>query len=178
MGKRVKNGKNSNGSLPDVYLICEGDDDENLLAILTQKILRQNHSRISVAVVPAHGKQQIPGFVSALDDQAEGQSRLGIVVDSDGQIEATKSFLRRNLDLENYFVVIAHPSVGSWFGEEIKDLAGDPRQTRQIVDQLDLEEIERKHPEVAVLRENLTRKSATASSSRVRSTAESIHSHS
>lgn len=177
MARRVKNAASRNSRLPDVYLVCEGDDDVNLLAVLAQKILRRNHADMTVAVVPAYTKLQIRGISHALDNQAEGKSRLGIVVDSNGQMEAAKSFLRRNLDLENYFVVIADPSVESWFGKKIKRLADDPKQVGKIVNQLDLDEIERKHPEVAMLRENLRQPPANGSAAHRKNTSHPLHSH-
>jgi len=171
MAGKVTGTTNKNGTLPDVYLVCEGATDEALLAALTQKILRTNHAGISVAILAAQGKQQIPGLIQALDDDTRGESRLGIVVDSDGQAEQTKAFLRRNLDLEKYFVVIADPSVDAWFGEGVKRLVKDPKQIQRAVEQLDLDVMERRHPEIIVLRENLTQKpiAVVASQSRTAS---------
>jgi len=158
MAKKVKDATKSN-ALPDVYLVCEGDADETILASLTQKILRRNHTDLRVAIVAAQGKQPIPRLVEALADETQGMSRVGIVIDSDGQVEETRSFLGKNLDLKNYFVVIANPSVESWLGDEIKGLARNGQSSR-VVDELDLDEIEREHPEVAILSENLKRKAA------------------
>ncbi len=74
-----------------------------------------------------------------------------MVVNSDGDVAGTESFLRRNLDLQDYFAMIAHPSLESWFDlteDEVYKMLRNPQEIQAVVDNADLTKIAREHPEL------------------------------
>src|SRR5437763_14845549 len=144
---------------PDLYLVCEGEHDKNLLAALIRKILQTEGIDRTVQIVAAHGKQPIPKLVRALEYQVPPDSVLGIVTDSDGDVEQTKSFLSKDLDLARYLIIIAHPHLEAWFDEKAtiaRQLSRSHEQAWKFVKGTDLSRVACEHPEFNTLLQTIT----------------------
>jgi hypothetical protein len=131
-------------------IICEGQTDRAILAELIRRILRAKHINEEVLIVAAGGRLPIPKLVQAMERELPRVMTFGIVIDSDGDIEGTKSFLRRHLDLHDYSVVIAHPSLESWFGLSENQIGGRSnilKKVQDLIDRVDLKQLARDHPE-------------------------------
>lgn len=131
-------------------VVCGGQTDRAVLAALIRRILRAKHISEEVLIVAAGGRLPIPNLVEALERQLPRVREFGIVIDSDGDIEGTKSFLSRHLDLHHYSVVIAHPSLESWFGLSEKQIGGGYnilKKVQDLIDRVDLKQLGRDHPE-------------------------------
>jgi hypothetical protein len=103
-----------------------------------------------VLIFAAGGRLPIPNLVQALERELPRVMAFGIVIDSDGDIEGTKSFLARHLDLHDYFAVIAHPSLESWFGVSENQIGGGTdvvQKVQDLIDRVDLKQLARDHPE-------------------------------
>jgi predicted ATP-dependent endonuclease of OLD family len=142
-----------------LYIVCEGETDKVILGALIRRILIAKHIEEGVFIVAAGAKLPVPNLVQGLENQLPADTKFGIVVDSDGDIESTKSFLRRHLDLHQCSIVIAHPSLQSWFGLS-EDQTGanipDGKKIQQLVDRIDLDQLAREHPEFEQLLEMIT----------------------
>jgi hypothetical protein len=147
------------GALTNLSLVCEGETDKRVLAALIHRILRAKHSDATVTILAAGGRQSIPKLVRALERQMPPDAALGMVVDSDGDPESTEAFLSRDLDLRQYSVIIAHPSLESWFGltpNEVHSMLKDPKQIQSLINRADLDRVAHEHPEFCELLKIIT----------------------
>lgn len=142
-----------------LYVVCEGETDKLILGALIRRILLAKHIEEGVFIVAAGARLAVPNLVQALELHLPVETKFGVVVDSDGDIESAKSFLRRRLDLHQYSVVIAHPSLQSWFGlseDQTDAKPPDRKKIQELVDRINLNQLAREHPEFEQLQEMVT----------------------
>ncbi|UMY61656.1 restriction endonuclease [Pseudomonas sp. LS.1a] len=102
-------------SSADLIIVCEGDSDREVLAHLAQRILEHSPSSKKIEVISALGKIGVPKIVNSLL-MSQPEVRVLAVVDSDNDIEGTKSMLDEIITYTNWAPVIIHPRLGHWLG--------------------------------------------------------------
>lgn len=108
-------------SSADLIIVCEGDADREVLAHLAQRILENSPSSKKIEVISALGKVGVPKIVNSLL-MNQPKVRVLAVVDSDDDIEGTRSMLESIITSPNWVPIIIHPRIEQWLG-----LSRDPR---------------------------------------------------
>lgn len=108
-------------SSADLIIVCEGDADREVLAHLAKRILEHSPSPKKIEVISALGKIGVPKIVNSLL-MSQPEVRVLAVVDSDNDIEGTRSMLDSIITSANWAPIIIHPGLKQWLG-----LSRDPR---------------------------------------------------
>jgi predicted ATP-dependent endonuclease of OLD family len=140
---------------PDLCIICEGEADRLILSHLVKRLLAANSLKRRVEILAAHGKLVIPRMVHAVEARMPSDS-LAIVVDSDGSPSKARQTLRKHLDLNKYWVIMAEPNVESWVAAGRKSGTVGWENFDKLAKDADLTQIESTHPEFQTLREAVT----------------------
>lgn len=102
-------------SSADLIIVCEGDSDREVLAHLAQRILEHSPSSKKIEVISALGKIGVAKIVNSLL-MSQPEVRVLAVVDSDDDIEGSKSMLNQIITFTNWAPIIIHPRLGQWLG--------------------------------------------------------------
>lgn len=102
-------------SSADLIIVCEGDADREVLAHLAQRILEHSPSPKKIEVISALGKIGVPKIVNSLL-MSQPEVRVLAVVDSDNDIEGTRSMLDNIITSTNWAPIIIHPGLQQWLG--------------------------------------------------------------
>lgn len=113
-------------SSADLIIVCEGDSDREVLAHLAQRILEHSPSSKKIEVISALGKIGVPKIVNSLL-MSQPEVRVLAVVDSDNDIEGTKSMLDKIITSPNWAPIIIHPSIEQWLGLTREQVRRYPR---------------------------------------------------
>jgi len=141
-------------AFPDLCIVCEGERDRAILAVLVDRLLRLNSISRRVEILVANGKVVVPRLVQAAEARFSPDS-LVVVVDSDGRPRAVRKMLERSFRGREHWIVIAHPNVESWVtAGRFRNFHSDDLQNAAT--RANLTWIETQHPEFRLLREALT----------------------
>jgi hypothetical protein len=130
--------------ISDLVVICEGQTDRELIALLTTKILNKHGLAKKVNIIVAMGKMTIPRVANAASNIVTSSPVL-IVADSDGNFEQTRDMLNRGIELANWKYSIPDPEIESWLGVERREFhrhfRGEEMRTKlhELVNELELE---------------------------------------
>lgn len=113
-------------SSADLIIVCEGDADREVLAHLAKKILEHSPSSKKIEVISALGKMGVPKIANSLL-MSQPEVRVLAVVDSDDDIEGTRSMLDKIITSANWVPIIIHPSIEQWLGLTKEQVRRYPR---------------------------------------------------
>jgi hypothetical protein len=139
----------------DLVVVCEGQTDRELIALLATRILKEYRLSKKVNIVVAMGKMTIPRVANATANIATNSPVL-IVTDSDNDREKTLDMLKRGVELENWISSIPDPEIESWLFVDRRELrrltkGGEYRaRLEEMVNQLDLKELRSRDPSFQV----------------------------
>jgi len=102
---------------PDLIIVCEGRSDELLLSSIAHRVLQDRNIDRKIRVVVANGKYNIPLVVRRMLQEAPN-SKCVVVVDSDGDVEGTAEWLKRELPGPGVNVIVADPDMEGWLGAD------------------------------------------------------------
>jgi hypothetical protein len=140
---------------PDLCIICEGESDRVILSELTKRLLAGGAIKRRVEIRVAHGKMVIPRVVRALESRFS-PDQLAIVVDSDGDLLGTRRLFKDKLKLNEYWLIIADPSVESWIVQNELGRDKAVEGLRKLAMNANLRRIGLSHPEFKELEEVVT----------------------
>ena len=106
----------------DLLIVCEGDTDRLVIAVLAERILAAAGSKRSIKILTAMGKMTIPRVTNALRNTYHSESKILIVTDGDNDPTGTETMLRNGLDFREWVAVIPNPSIEVWLGLDIDRL--------------------------------------------------------
>lgn len=136
----------------DLLIVCEGDSDREVIAILAERILASAGSGRSIKIMTAMGKLTIPRVANALRSTFHTEAQVLIVTDGDGDPAGTATMLSNGLEFENWVASIPNPSIETWLGldpEILRRRGGKFRieQSRQAAKQVDISELQTRDKE-------------------------------
>lgn len=136
----------------DLLIVCEGDSDREVIAILVERILADARSSRSIKIVTAMGKLTIPRVANALRNTLQSESKVLIVTDGDSDPLGTFSMLSSGLEFKDWVASIPNPSIETWLGLDLELLrrrGGRYRieQSRQAAYQLNIADLKTKDKE-------------------------------
>ncbi|AWG32168.1 restriction endonuclease [Burkholderia cenocepacia] len=117
-------------AVSDLLIVCEGESDRVVIAVLVKRILAEAGSDRSVKIMTALGKLTIPRVANALRDMFSEQSQMLIVVDGDNDPLGTEEMLSRGMEFENWSVSIPNPSIETWLSLDPETFRGRRRRSR------------------------------------------------
>lgn len=127
----------------DLVVVCEGQTDRELIALLVTKILNKYGLTKKINIIVAMGKMTIPRVANAAANISTNSPIL-IVTDSDNDLERTLDMLKRGVQLDNWVSSIPDPEIESWLSVKRDDLRKSIRhgaKLAELVDNLNLEEL-------------------------------------
>ncbi|WP_339783462.1 hypothetical protein NSQ38_18940 [Paenibacillus sp. FSL R7-0313] len=105
----------------DLLIVCEGQTDRDVIAILSKRILSNAGSNRSIKIIVAMGKITIPRVANALRNTFFTSSKVLIVIDGDGDPVGTKDMLKQGIEFDEWITAIPNPSIESWFDINVDD---------------------------------------------------------
>ncbi len=106
----------------DLLIVCEGDSDRAIIAVLAERILAAAGSNRSIKILTAMGKITIPRVANALWNSFHSESKVLIVADGDGDPVGTAKMLADGLDFKEWVSSIPNPSIETWLGVNLQFL--------------------------------------------------------
>lgn len=146
----------------DLLIVCEGDIDRVIISTLCKRILSESQSRRSIQIIAAMGKMSIPRVAIAALNTFASKPRLLIVADGDDEQAQTEAAFAKNLDHEQFRVVLPNPTIESWLGLDVNSIRRWGMQHRiraseEAVEQIDLEKLKFADKEFAKFYEAIAR---------------------
>jgi Restriction endonuclease len=132
-------------SASDLLIVCEGDIDRVVIAALAERILSGAISKRKMKITVAMGKYSIPKVANGLWSLHPAAKAM-IVVDGDGNPQASLAMLKKGLMFDDWTPVIPNPSIESWLNldrERMRRLGMTARfdEYRQAVARLDMQRL-------------------------------------
>ena len=136
--------KDTREKLPEKVIICEGQTDEIILHAIAQK-LNQN-----VTIVTANGGYSVPAIFASVKKK-NTQTKILIVVDSDGDEERVKTAMAVSIGQDEYELAIINNSIEDWFAPEVADFSKLKlmQSICAILDSTNFDELSEKHESFA-----------------------------
>lgn len=130
--------------LPEKVIICEGQTDEIILHAVAQKMNR------SVTIVTANGGYSVPAVFSSVKKK-NTQTKILIVVDSDGDEDRVKALMETSIGQAEYELAIINNSIEDWFASGVADFSKLKlmQSIGAILDETDFDELSKKHESFA-----------------------------
>jgi hypothetical protein len=141
-------------STADLLIVCEGDSDRVVIAILAERILARARSSRSIKILTAMGKITIPRVANAMWNTFLSRSKVLIVVDGDDDPVGTATMLGNNLDFQDWTAAIPTPSIEAWLDldrEALRRRGGKylMEQSRSAANNLDIDALCRRDEQFA-----------------------------
>lgn len=138
----------------DLLIVCEGDTDREVIAILSERILGNAGSNRSIKITVAMGKFTIPRVANALWNTFYSESKVLIVTDGDGDPVRTTEMLVKGLEFTDWISAIPNPSIETWLDLDVNQLKKFNlkyriEQSRQAASNLDIEELQKRDEQFA-----------------------------
>ncbi|MCG7535047.1 TOPRIM nucleotidyl transferase/hydrolase domain-containing protein [Pseudoalteromonas sp. OOF1S-7] len=133
-------------STSDLVVVCEGQTDRELIALLATKILNKHRLTKKVNIIVAMGKMTIPRVANAASNIVT-QSPILIVTDSDNDFDKTRDMLNRGVELDSWKYSIPDPEIEAWLGLDRREFRRHHRgemmrsKLNELVNELDVEEL-------------------------------------
>lgn len=130
----------------DLVVVCEGQTDRELIALLTTKILNTYGLTKKVNIIVAMGKMTIPRVANAASNIVTNSPVL-IITDSDNDFDQTRDMLNRGIELDNWKYCIPDPEIEAWLSVDRKEFRRKHRgeamrsKFQELVSVLNLEEL-------------------------------------
>ena len=112
--RRIQVEKESNVYLPEKVIICEGKTDEIILHAIARKLEK------NIMIVVANGKYSVPAIFDRVKEK-NTESKILIVVDSDGMEEETRKTFTERINSDSYQLTIINNCIEDWFMPEVAD---------------------------------------------------------
>ena len=130
--------------LPEKVIICEGQTDEIVLHAVAQKLNQR------VTIVTTNGGYSIPTVFSSIKKK-NTQTKILIVVDSDGNEDGVRATMAANIGQVEYELAIVNNSIEDWFAADIADFSKLKlmQSIGAILDSADFDELSKKHESFA-----------------------------
>ncbi|MEC0107366.1 hypothetical protein P4H27_10500 [Paenibacillus taichungensis] len=130
----------------DLLIVCEGDTDREIIALLSERILGKAGSNRSIKITVARGKITIPRVANALWNTFYSESKVLIVTDGDDDPVRTKEMLQKGLEFNEWIAAIPNPSIEVWLDLDVSlmkkcKLEHRLEQCRQAASNLEIEEL-------------------------------------
>lgn len=106
--KRVQKEESTKENLPDKVIICEGRSDEIILHAIAKRMNR------TVIIITANGKYHVPEVFDAVKGK-NTQTKILIVVDSDGDEDCTQEMIKTRIKDAQYELAIINNQIEDWF---------------------------------------------------------------
>lgn len=131
----------------DKIIICEGRTDEIILMGIAQKVNK------TVAIIKANGGvESISQFFASLREKA-GTTDILIIVDSDGDEDGVRNLIESKIGCDGYELVVVNNCIEDWFASKVANFGKLKlmQSIRAIIDEVDFDELYRKHDSFAQL---------------------------
>jgi hypothetical protein len=99
----------------DVIVLVEGTTDEQVLAELTQRIIKHEDLAVNVRFLAAGGKRAIPRLSSLAQGLLSARTSLIVVADTDGDRQGTEQLLNAGLKNVQASLILVEPELEAWF---------------------------------------------------------------
>lgn len=106
----------------DLLIVCEGDSDRVIIAVLAERILAATGSSRSIKILTAMGKISIPRVANALWGTFDSETKVLIVADGDDDPVATEAMLTNGLEFRGWVAAVPNPSIETWLGLNVEAL--------------------------------------------------------
>lgn len=104
-------------SAAEVVIICEGPDDERIVAVLARRVLEAHALSAHVRTTVSHGIQGVPRLANALYPLTGGSGRVIAVVDAEDTEEAVRKTIFDAVEVPLDLIVV-FPQVEAWLYPE------------------------------------------------------------
>jgi len=144
----------------DLLIVCEGDTDREVIAILSERILGSAGSNRSIKITVAMGKITIPRVANALWNTFFSESKVLIVTDGDGDPIRTQEMLVKGLEFNEWISAIPNPSIEDWLELDVNQLKkwGSKYRldkSRQAAINLDIEKLLKRDEQFALFHDTI-----------------------
>lgn len=134
----------------DKIIICEGRTDEVILMGIAQKVKK------TVAIIKANGGiETISQVFSSLKEKAGTMDipDILIIVDSDGDEDGVRNLIVSRIGCDGYELVVVNNCIEDWFTSKVANFGKLKlmQSIRAIIDEVDFDELSRKHDSFAQL---------------------------
>ena len=131
-------------------IICEGRTDEVILMGIAQKVKK------TVAIIKANGGiETISQVFSSLKEKAGTMDipDILIIVDSDGDEDGVRNLIVSRIGCDGYELVVVNNCIEDWFTSKVANFGKLKlmQSIRAIIDEVDFDELSRKHDSFAQL---------------------------
>ena len=127
-------------TVPEKVIICEGRTDEIILNAIAQRLNQK------VTIVTANGGYNVPTVFSSVKEKSN-QTEILIVVDADGDYSRVKTLLESSIGQEQYELAIVKNRIEDWFDSEMAGFSKLKlmQSINAILDKTDFIELSEKH---------------------------------